>query len=81
MLKPAIGLILLSNNGKQKLEMRIKRKNLPKRKLKRKEGRVSNMVSWILSIYAVSIVGGGLWLWYLHNKGELVSEYPYSDEM
>ena len=39
------------------------------------------MVSWILSIYAVSIVGGGLWLWYLLNKGELVSEYPYSDEM
>ena len=39
------------------------------------------MVSWIISIYAVSIVGGGLWLWYLHNKGELVSDYPYSDEM
>ena len=39
------------------------------------------MIYWILSIYAVSIVGGALWLWYLHNKGELVSDYPYSDEM
>ena len=28
-------------NGKQKLEMRIKKKNPPKRKLKRKEGKVS----------------------------------------
>ena len=42
LLKPAIGHILLSSNGKQKLEMRIKRKNPPKRKLKRKEGKVSN---------------------------------------
>ena len=42
---------------------------------------LSNMIYWILSIYAVSIVGAGLWLWYLHNKGELIGDYPYSDEM
>ena len=42
---------------------------------------LDSMVYWILSIYAVSIVGAGLWLWYLHNKGELIGDYPYSDEM
>ena len=36
---------------------------------------------WLVSMYLVSIVGSALWFWYLHNKGELVSDYPYNDEM
>jgi len=32
-------------------------------------------------IYLVSLVGGALWLWYLHTKGELIKDYPYDDEM
>ena len=39
------------------------------------------MMYWLLSVYVVSIVAGGLWCWYLHNKGELIGDYPYSDEM
>ena len=30
-----------------------------------------------LSCYAV----GGLWFWCLHNKKELIGEYPYDDDM
>ena len=32
-------------------------------------------------IWTAIIVGTGIWFWYLHHKGELVSEYPYDDEM
>jgi len=39
------------------------------------------MIYCILSIYAISIIGGSIWGWYLHNKGELISDYPYSDGM
>ena len=36
---------------------------------------------WLGVVWGVSIIGGGLWFWYLHNKGELVGDYPYDDEM
>jgi hypothetical protein len=39
------------------------------------------MIYWVLSVYIISIVGGGLWGWYLHKNGQLISNYPYDDEM
>ena len=32
-------------------------------------------------IWTTIIVSGGIWFWYLHNKGEFVADYPYDDEM
>ena len=39
------------------------------------------MMYWVLSGYIISIVGGGLWGWYLRNTNQLISNYPYDDEM
>ena len=39
------------------------------------------MMYWALSIYSITLIGGGLWGWYLHNSGQLISNYPYDDEM
>ena len=36
---------------------------------------------WLSVVWSVSIVGAAVWCWYLHNKGELVNDYPYDDEM
>lgn len=43
--------------------------------------KINNMVYWVLSIFTVSAIVGGLWFWYLYKKGELASDYPYDDEM
>ena len=32
-------------------------------------------------LWLFCVIFGGLWLWYLHGKGELVIDYPYDDEM
>ena len=39
------------------------------------------MLYWVLSIYVAHIIVGGLWFAHLHNKGELISDYPYDVEM
>jgi len=39
------------------------------------------MMYWVLSTYAITLIGSGLWGWYLYNKGQLISNYPYDDEM
>ena len=39
------------------------------------------MMYWVLSVYIISIVGGGLWGWYLRNTNQLISNYHYDDEM
>ena len=36
---------------------------------------------WIGVVWVISIVSNAVWFWYLHNKGELVNDYPYDDEM
>ena len=39
------------------------------------------MIMWLGIIYTAVIIAGGLWMLYLHKKGELVGDYPYDDEM
>ena len=39
------------------------------------------MIMWLGIMYTVLITAGGLWMLYLHKKGELVGDYPYDDEM
>ena len=39
------------------------------------------MLYWVLSIYAANIIVGGLLFLHLHNKGELMNDYPYDDDM
>ena len=36
---------------------------------------------WLGIVWGVSVVSGIVWFWYLHKKGDLVSDYPYDDEM
>ena len=39
------------------------------------------MFYWALSVYTANIIVGGLWAAHLYNKGELMNDYPYDDEM
>ena len=39
------------------------------------------MCFWLGIVWGVSVVGVVVGFWYLHNKGELVNDYPYDDEM
>ena len=32
-------------------------------------------------VWSTIIIGFGIWFWYLHNKKELVGDYPYDDEI
>ena len=32
-------------------------------------------------VWSTVIIASGVWFWYLHNKKELVTDYPYDDEM
>ena len=36
---------------------------------------------WLGIVWLSCCILGGLWFWYLHSKGDLVSDYPYDDEM
>ena len=39
------------------------------------------MMYWFVSVYVLSIIGGGLWGWFLHNANQLIGDYPYDDAM
>ena len=39
------------------------------------------MMYWVLSIYVITLIGGGIWGWYLRKTDQLISNYPYGDEM
>ena len=39
------------------------------------------MIITIGIIYLISLLCGSLYFWYLHSRGELVSDYPYDDKM
>jgi len=39
------------------------------------------MFYWVISVYIAHIIGGGLWAAHLYNKGDLMNDYPYDDDM
>jgi hypothetical protein len=39
------------------------------------------LISIIAIIYGAYLLIGGLWIWRLYKKNDLISDYPYDGEM